>query len=96
MKSIDGGASWNTTGLSFAHNAFRKIGKLLIDPTNSNILYAATTAGIFKTIDAGVNWYLATQSNTTDMEFKPGDPNTIYAGRVGFLKHQMREPHGHK
>lgn len=86
MKSIDGGASWNTTGLSFAHNAFRKIGKLLIDPTNSNILYAATTAGIFKTIDAGVNWYLATQSNTTDMEFKPGDPNTIYAGRVGFFK----------
>jgi PKD repeat protein len=86
MKSTDGGLTWNQTGLSFGMNSFRRIGRLLIDPTNSNILYAATSYGIYKTYDAGVNWYRVSQSNTTDMEFKPGDPNTIYSCRTGLYK----------
>lgn len=86
LKSTDGGLSWNTTGLTFASNSYHRIGKLLIDPNNSNILYAATTTGIYKTYDAGVNWYRVSQSNTIDMEFKPGDPNTIYSCRVNLSK----------
>jgi PKD repeat protein len=86
LKSIDGGLTWNTTGLSFNTNSYRRIGKLLMDPTNSDIIYAATSSGIYKTWDAGVNWYRVSQTNTTDMEFKPGDPNTIYSCRVSFYK----------
>lgn len=86
LKSTDGGLTWNQTGLSFGMNSFRRIGRLLIDPTNSNILYAATSYGIYKTWDAGVNWYRVSQSNTTDMEFKPGDPNTLYACRTGLYR----------
>jgi PKD repeat protein len=86
LKSTDGGITWNQTGLTFGMNSFRRIGRLLIDPTNSNILYAATSFGIYKTWDAGANWYRVSQSNTTDMEFKPGDPNTLYACRVGLYR----------
>ncbi|MBI3511625.1 MAG: PKD domain-containing protein [Bacteroidetes bacterium] len=86
MKSTDGGLSWNTTGLSFTSSQVRRIGRLLIDPSNPNILYAGTSSGIYKTYDAGVNWYLVSQLNTQDMEFKPGDPNTIYACKTSFFK----------
>ncbi len=86
MKSTDGGLTWNTTGLQFAATSNRRIGKLLMDPTNSNILYAGTSGGIFKTTDGGVNWYSMSSMNTLDMSFKPGDPNTIYACRVGMYK----------
>lgn len=86
LKSTDGGITWNTTGLSFNTSQVRRISKILIDPTNSNIIYAGTSGGIYKTYDAGANWYLLTQLNTMDMEFKPGDPNTIYAGKVSFYK----------
>lgn len=86
MKSTDGGITWNPTGLSFGMNSFRRIGRLLIDPANSNILYAATSSGIYKTWDAGVNWYRVSQANTMDMEFKPGDSNTLYACRTALYK----------
>ncbi len=86
MKSTNGGLSWNTTGLSFGSNSYKRIGKLLMDPTNSNVLYAATSSGVFKTYDAGVNWYRVSQTNTTDMEFKPGNPNSIYACGTTFYK----------
>ncbi|HEU4718808.1 MAG TPA: glycosyl hydrolase, partial [Bacteroidia bacterium] len=79
MKSTDGGITWNTTGLMFNNNQGRKVARLLIDPGNPNILFAATSGGIYKTQDAGVNWYQMSSLNTMDMEFKPGDPNTIYA-----------------
>jgi PKD repeat protein len=86
FKSIDGGLTWNPTGLQFASNAYRRIGKLLINPQNPNILYAGTSGGIYKTMDGGINWYLMTQMNTMDLAFKPGDPNTIYACKIGFYK----------
>ncbi len=86
LKSTDGGVTWNPTGLTFGMNSFRRIGRLLMDPTNSAILYAATSTGIYKTWDAGVNWYRVSHSNTTDMEFKPNDPNTLYACRTGLYR----------
>src|SRR3989338_3317613 len=42
LKSTDGGATWNTTGLSWTVNQGRTISKLLMHPTNSQILIAAT------------------------------------------------------
>lgn len=86
LKSTDGGLTWNPTGLTFGANSYRRIGRLLIDPANSDILYAATSYGVFKTWDAGVNWYRVSTSNIKDMEFKPGDPNTIYACNTGLYK----------
>lgn len=86
MKSTDGGMTWNTTGLVFNNAQVRRISKVLIDPTNSNILYAGTSAGIYKSYDAGVNWYQLSQLNAIDLEFKPGNPNTIYACKTAMYK----------
>ena len=46
MKSTDGGATWNTTGLTWTVNQGRIIRKLLINPTNTQIIMAFSNAGI--------------------------------------------------
>ncbi|GAB4135000.1 MAG: hypothetical protein Fur0041_08770 [Bacteroidia bacterium] len=86
FKSTDGGLSWNPTGLVFSINQSRKIARLLIDPNNPQILYAGTSTGVFKTFDGGANWYSVSSFSVKDMEFKPGDPNTIYACGTKFYK----------
>lgn len=78
LKSIDGGVTWNTTGLSWLVNQYYRISKLLIHPTNPNIIFAATSNGIYKTTDAGVTWNLTQSGYFTDIEFKPGTPATVY------------------
>ena len=86
LKSVDGGTTWNTSGLNWNVSQTNRISKLLIDPTNTDILLAATTIGIFRTIDAGVNWASVQAGNFKDMEFKPGDPNIVYASGTTFWK----------
>ncbi|SEQ96754.1 T9SS type A sorting domain-containing protein [Neolewinella agarilytica] len=80
LKTTDGGANWNNTGLSWTAIDDYSIRKLLMHPGNPQILLAATNKGIFRTTDGGVTWSSsATAQNFKDMEFKPGDPNTVYA-----------------
>jgi PKD repeat protein len=87
LKSTDGGATWNTTGLTWTVNQGRTISKLLIHPTNAQILIAATSNGIYRTTNGGTTWtQVQTTNSFKDMEFKPGDPNTVYATGTRFFK----------
>jgi chitodextrinase len=78
LKSTNGGTTWNTTGLSFTNTSTRA-SEIFIHPTNSNILWVATNAGLYKTSDAGATWANVLSGNIRDIKVKPGDPNTIYA-----------------
>ncbi len=82
LKSTDGGATWNTTGLSFTNSTGSKIFRLLIHPSNNSILFASTTSGIYKTTDAGNSWAVKTVNQWIDMEFKPGDPSVMIASTI--------------
>jgi hypothetical protein len=78
-KSIDGGNTWNTTGLNWAVTLNRTISRLLINPTNPNTIFAATSLGVFRSINAGTTWtQTSTVSNLKDIEYKPGDTTVIY------------------
>lgn len=79
LKSIDGGLTWNPTGMSYTPDAKRKIYKILVHPTNDSIIFAASTTGLRKSTDGGVNWIQMRAGSFVDMKFKPSDPNTIYA-----------------
>ncbi|NJN77938.1 MAG: hypothetical protein HC803_06075 [Saprospiraceae bacterium] len=86
-KSTNGGANWNITGLVWIAGDNYKISKLLMHPSNSNILLAATNGGVYKTSDAGLTWTLkSADRDFKDMEFKPGDPNTVYVAGKEFWK----------
>ena len=78
LKSTDGGITWNTTGLSFA-NTFTTASDIYMHPTDSNTLWVATSAGLYKTTNAGVSWTVVLSGNIKDIKLKPSDPNTIYA-----------------
>lgn len=79
LKTTDGGLTWNTTGLSFNVNQTRQMRRLIINPSNTQILLAATNSGIYRSADAGATWSNVLGGNFYDVEFKPGDPNTVYA-----------------
>ena len=98
-KTTDGGTTWLPTGLSFAKNIGISMSRILIDPNNDNILYAATSQGIYKSIDGGAHWgknapyYNDGQSSLSqynyyiiDLEMKPNDSNTIYASAIWSLQ----------
>ena len=87
-KSIDGGTSWKDVGLRQSEH----IGKILIDPRDSDVVYVAAQGplwaeggdrGLYKTIDGGKNWelILSVSENTgvSDIVFDPRDSDVIYA-----------------
>lgn len=85
FKSTDGGATWNL----FADTGSGNVNKILIDPTNTNKMYCSVEGGgIFKSTNGGLNWSIinASANNGYDVEFKPGDTNTIYASGNNLYK----------
>ncbi len=81
LKSTDDGSTWNTTGLTYSVANGKMVNKLIIDPNDNQIILAATKDGVYKTTDGGTTWNTQLSSKRfIDLEYKPGDFNTIYAG----------------
>ncbi|WP_417910102.1 VPS10 domain-containing protein [Candidatus Electronema sp. PJ] len=82
-KSTNGGASWTKIG-SISGTVIR----ILVHPSNSSVLFSAGDyGGIYKSTNGGTSWTkVITTSRGYDIEFKPGDPNTVYASGTGFYK----------
>ena len=87
-KSTDGGLTWKNIGPS----GIQIISKILINPINSNILYASSMGlpfqkdklrGIYKSLDGGISWekklHVADEAGIIDLIFDPFNPNNIYA-----------------
>ncbi len=85
-KSLDGGKSWKSMGLEKT----RHIHRVLIDPTNPEIVYVGAIGspwgehperGVFKTIDGGKTWnkilYTNTKTGVADMVMDPTNPNKL-------------------
>lgn len=69
-KTTDGGAHWGAP-LSGTAN-FGSIGRLAICPTNSLLILAATSSGLFRSLDGGGNWALVLNvSPSNDVAFQP-------------------------
>ena len=86
LKSTDGGTTWNPTGLSFYVPQTRMMSKVLINPNSTSTILVATSAGIFRSTDGGVTFTNVQAGSFKDMEFKPGDPNTVYACGAQFYR----------
>jgi photosystem II stability/assembly factor-like uncharacterized protein len=75
-KTTDGGQTWTpllASGSTFSAN------HVVLDPANSNKLVASTDSGIYISIDAGISWSKKATKKAYDIEFKPGDSNTLYS-----------------
>ncbi len=97
LKSTDGGQSWRLLG----ENVFGGAGvsKIVIDPTNSNVLYAALARtgvagatspprGVFKSTDGGQSWQALISCSdcdgVSDLLLNAQTPTTLYAGFYDF------------
>jgi len=87
-KSLDGGKSWNNMGLKES----RQIGKILIDPRNSEVVYVAAEGsvwgsggdrGLYKTTDGGKSWNrvleISTHTGVNNVVMDPRNPDVLYA-----------------
>ena len=80
--SLDAGATWNLLG----DMGSSSVNKILIHPTDPSIVFATSqNGGIRKSSDGGLNWVAAvTDSQGYDIEFKPNNPNVVYATGTNF------------
>jgi len=76
FMSTNGGQTWSISNAGMGN---KTVGKLLQHPSNTQILLAATTGGIYRSTDGGANWIQSKGGGFKDIVFKPGDPNTVYA-----------------
>ena len=88
FKSLDGGKSWKSMGLEKT----RHIHRVLIDPTNPEIVYVAAIGspwgvhperGVYKTINGGKSWkkilYVNDKTGAADLVMDPSNPNKLVA-----------------
>jgi len=84
LKTEDGGATWDHS-LDWTYQQSRGVWMIRIDPTDTDIVYAATTEGVYKSIDAGASWTLVHNViMAMDIRIHPDDPETLFAAHGNF------------
>ncbi|RYZ54834.1 MAG: PKD domain-containing protein [Sphingobacteriales bacterium] len=76
FKSTDGGSTWNPSNTGIG-NAMAV--EILMDPSNTNILVAATSSGIWRSTNAGASWIQELPGAFRDMKQRPGSTTDLYA-----------------
>ena len=87
-KTVDAGKTWIFSGLPQS----RHIPRIVIDPNNANIVYAAVLGniykptlerGVYKSIDGGVNWkkilFSNQHSGAVELVMDPSNSRVLYA-----------------
>jgi photosystem II stability/assembly factor-like uncharacterized protein len=84
LKTTDGGATWATqatftgSGQGFPYY----INDIYLRPDSTNILYAATNSGLFRTTNGGTNWTFMKRGDltyrATQIAVDPTNPRTFY------------------
>jgi hypothetical protein len=89
LKSTDGGTTWNTTGVVFPASDNTTIRRLIMDPTNPQVMIAALNTGIIRTTDGWATFTTSSllgDKDIQDLEFKPTASSTVYAVGKDFYK----------
>jgi photosystem II stability/assembly factor-like uncharacterized protein len=98
LKSVDGGETWTLLASRLFTNA--AISRIVVDPTNANVVYAAVNNssggftgpyGVWKSTDGGNTWTVLTThvfaqpvENIWDLALDPSSPQTLYAAMGSF------------
>lgn len=97
-KSTDAGATWVNMGL----NNQKVFSKICVDPTNSNVIYAASMGqpfvrdnnrGLYKSTDGGSSWnsilFVSNQAGIIDMVINPTNPQVLYVSSFTRIRNNL-------
>lgn len=100
-KSTNGGQTFTRMGLADSQT----IGRILVHPTNPNIVYVAASGhewtdndmrGVFKTTDGGTTWnkvlYKSPRTGAWDLVMDPTNPEVIYASMWQRVRRKWSDP----
>lgn len=95
-KSTNGGKTWKNMGLKNSEH----IGKIIIHPKNSDIVYVAAQGplwgpggdrGLYKTTDGGQSWQqvlkISENTGVTDVVMDPRNPDVLYCATYQRRRH---------
>ena len=101
FKSTDGGQTFTHMGLTDTQT----IGRIVIHPTNPNIVYVAASGhewtdnedrGVFKTTDGGKSWrkvfYRSPRTGAWDLVMDPSNPDVLYASMWQRVRRKWSDP----
>ncbi len=96
FKSTDGGGSWIQLGSGYpagnTGNASQFVNQwidaIIVDPANSNVVYLASSSGLFRSTDGGCNWTAGTNGSGDARSLElglntPAASRILYAGISG-------------
>lgn len=81
FKSTNRGSSWQLLPSTANDPNFAFVNRIVVSPTNENILVAAVASGIMRSTDGGASWTrtLTTSGLCQQVIAAPNNPNTLYA-----------------
>jgi len=88
-KSPDGGRTWHQFNAGIQKGTISAIvNQIVFNPLGTEMVYAATTVGVFRSLDGGRNWTERMQGMTevnfvVTLAIDPQRPNVLYAGTTG-------------
>jgi PKD repeat protein len=84
LKSTDGGDTWSQVLVEHTIQEQIIFRRIKINPENPDVIIATSNVGIFRTNDGGDSWNIVTQGHFKDLEFKPENPNLVFASSYAY------------
>lgn len=79
--SLDGGINFTKSNTGMGNVT---VNEMVVNPINSNTIYAATSSGIYRSFNQGKNWALCSPAqNFKDIKYSPDDTMVLYAATSG-------------
>lgn len=85
LKSTDAGVTFSETSIYYELGESKVITRVIIHPSNPDIVMISSRDGIFKSIDAAKTWNkVFSTTSIKDMEYHPTNPSIVYASSMNY------------